>query len=320
MHWLQRVFPPRSWPFIIFAFIVVAVLVSGAFYRGTLKRRDLAHTTVIIHRTFADKTKLPEMKMERSTLEFQLASLPAKFLILTNTALAHDWSSSASLARLDPDVGAAWNNYWRRVSPLVLQADHSLEYFLALQSAYDLDVDRLAGDWSVNNKPAALLKLRTDKFGSLFTNQVYFGDRARFEAAAAKITDPKTLTLREAYWTALVSATTNLNPGLAGYGRAALAMETQATEISRQLGTLTEQLRDLGDLPELSADERVEGAVPVRPPERLTGREYFKTYVPQPRDFVTIEIATVIIGFLIPGKSPGCAGGLPKFDSSGSRL
>jgi hypothetical protein len=98
---------------------------------------------------------------------------------------------------------------------------------------------------------------------------------------------------------ALVSVTTNLNPGLAGYGRATLAMETQATEISRQLDTLTGQLRNLGELPEISADERVEGPVPVRPPEHLTSREYFKTYVPQPRDFVTFEIATVIAGFLI---------------------
>jgi hypothetical protein len=299
MHWLQRVFPPRSWPFIIFGLVLAAVLVGGGFYQGILKRRDLARAAATVRRTFADKTRLPEMKMEHSTLEFSLAGLPGKFPILTNAALARDWSASASLARLDPDVGEAWNSYWKRASPLVLRADHSVEYFIALQAAYDLDVDQLAGDWSVTNKPAALLNLQTNKFGSLFTNPVYLKDRARFEAAAAKITDAKTLALREAYWLALVSATTNLNPGLCDYGRATLALETRSAEINRQLGALTEQLRDLGELPEPATDERVEKPAVAQPPEPLTSREYFKTYAPQPRDFVTIETATIIIGFLI---------------------
>ena len=299
MHWLQRVFPPRSWPFIIFGFVLAAVLVGGGFYQGILKRRDLARAAATVRRTFADKTRLPEMKMEHSTLEFQLAGLPGKFPILTNAALARDWSASASLARLDPDVGEAWNSYWKRASPLVLRADHSVEYFIALQAAYDLDVDQLAGDWSETNKPAALLNLQTNKFGSLFTNPVYLKDRARFEAAAAKITDAKTLALREAYWLALVPATTNLNPGLCDYGRATLALETGSAEINRQLGTLTEQLRDLGELPEPATDERVEKPAVAQPPEPLTGRKFFKTYTPQPRDFVTIETATIIIGFLI---------------------
>jgi hypothetical protein len=299
MHWLQRVFPSRSWPFIIFGFVLAVVLVGGGFYSGIIKRRDLARATATVRRTFADKTRLPEMRMERTTLQFQLAGLPGKFPILTNAALARDWSANASLARLDPDVGVAWNSYWKRVSPLILKADHRLEYFLALRAAYDLDVDQLAGDWSVTNKPAALLNLQTHKFGSLFTNPMYLKDRARFEAAAAKITDDKTLALRETYWTALVSATTNLNPKLCDYGRATLALETRSAEIKRQLGTLTEQLRDLGELPEPATDERVEKPAAVHVPELLTSRKFFKTYAPQLRDFVTIETATIIIGFLI---------------------
>jgi hypothetical protein len=299
MHWLQRVFPPRSWPFIIFGFVLAAVLVGGGFYQGILKRRDLARAAATVRRTFADKTRLPEMKMEHSTLEFQLAGLPGKFPILTNAALARDWSASASLARLDPDVGEAWNSYWKRASPLVLRADHSVEYFIALQAAYDLDVDQLAGDWSVTNKPAALLNLQTNKFGSLFTNPVYLKDRARFEAAAAKITDEQILALREAYWTALVSATTNLNPKLCDYGRAMLALETRSAEINRQLGALTEQLRDLGELPEPATDESVEKTAMVHAPEPLTSRKFFKTYTPQSGDLVTVETATIIIGFLI---------------------
>jgi hypothetical protein len=299
MHWLRHWFSPRRWSFVIFALVLAAILVGAGFYSGIIKRRDLACATATVRRTFADKARLPEMRMERSTLEFQLAGLPGKFPILTNAALARDWSASVGPARLDPDVGKAWNSYWKRVSPLVLQADHSLEYFLALQAAYDLDVDQLAGDWSVTNKPAALLNLQTNKFGSLFTNPVYLKDRTRFEAAAAKITDDKTLALREACWTALVSATTNLNPKLCDYGRATLALETRSAEINRRLGTLTEQLRDLGELPEPATDERVEKPTVVHPPEPLTSRKFFKTYTPQPRDFVTIETATIIIGFLI---------------------
>ena len=299
MHWLQRVFPPRSRPFIIFGFVLAAVLLGGGFYQGILKRRDLARAAATVRRAFADKTRLPEMKMEHSTLEFQLAGLPGKFPILTNTALARDWSASASRSRLDPEVGGTWNSYWKQVSPLVLQADHRLEFFLALQSAYDLDVDQLAGDWSVTNKPAALLNLQTNKFGSLFANPVYLDDRARFEAAAAKITDDKTLALREAYWTALVSATTNLNPKLCDYGQAMLVLETRSAEIKRQLGALTEQLRDLGELPEPAAGESVEKTAAVHAPKPLTSRKFFETYTPKTGDFVTIETATIIIGFLI---------------------
>jgi hypothetical protein len=299
MRWLQRVFPPRSWPFIIFAFILAVVLAGGAFYRGILKRRDLAHPTTAIRRTFVDNTKLPEMKLERSALEFQLAALPGKFPVLTNAALKRDWLMSAGLARLDPDVDAAWNSYWKRISPPVLQADHRLKYFLALQSAYDTDADRLIRDWSVTNKSAALLDLQTTKFASLFTNQVYLDDRARFEAAAAKITDPQTLDLREAYRRTLVPVITALNPKLVDYGRAALVMESKATEINRQLNLLNEQLRDLGELPEPSTGEQVGRPVPVCPPERPSSREYFKTYVPQPRDFAIIETAIFVVGFLI---------------------
>jgi hypothetical protein len=299
MRWLRHLFSPRMWSSVIFALVLAAILAGAGFYSGIITRQDLARATAAVRRAFADKTRLPEMRMERTTLEFQLTGLPGKFPILTNAALARDWSANASLARLDPNVGEAWNSYWKRVSPLLLQADHRLEYFLALRAAYDLDVDQLAGDWSVTNKPAALLNLQTNKFGSLFTNPVYLKDRARFEAAAAKITDDKTLALREAYGTALVSATTNLNPKLCNYGRATLALETRSAEIKRQMGMLTEQLRDLGELPEPATDERVERPAVVHPPESLASREFFKTYAPQPRDFVTIETATIIIGFLI---------------------
>ena len=299
MHWLQRVFPSRSWPFIIFGSILAAVLLGGGFYRGILKHRGLARVAATVQRAFAGKTRAPELKMERSTLEFQLAALPRKLPILTNAALARDWSASASLARLDHNVDVTWNSYWKQVSPLVLVADHRLEFFLTLQAAYDLDVDQLVRDWSITNKPAVLLNLQTGKFGSLFTNPVYLDDRRRFEAAAAKITDDQILDLREAYWRALVPETTNLNPKLCDFGRAMLVLETRSAEIKRQMGALTGQLRDLGELPEPATGESVENTAAVSAPEPLPGGKFFKTYTPQSGDFVTIEIATIIIGFLI---------------------
>ena len=188
MHWLQRIFPLRLWPFIIFVFILAAVLLGGDYYRGLLKRRGLARVATTVRRAIADKTRVPELKMERSTLEFQLDGLPRKFPILTNAALARDWSSSASLARLDQDVDEAWNSYWKQVSPLVLEVNHRLEFFVALQTAYDLDVGQIIRDWTITNKPAVLLNLQANKFASLFTNPVCLDDRKEFEAAAAKIT------------------------------------------------------------------------------------------------------------------------------------
>jgi len=288
MHWLRYLFSSRIGSLVVFASILAVILMGAFFYSGTINRR-----------MFADKSRAPEMRMERSTLEFDLAGLPRKFPILTNAALAHDWSAGASLARLDPGVGKAWNHYWKQVSPLVLRADPGMEYFITLQEAYDLDADRLAANWSVTNKPAALLGLQTGKFGFLFTNLVYLQDRARFEAAAAKITDDRTLALHQAYWTALVSAATNLNPRLYEYGRATLALETRSAEARRRLAALTEQFRDRGEVAGPAGGERVEKPAVIPSPEPLTGRKFFKTGTPQLGDVVTIETATIIIGFII---------------------
>jgi hypothetical protein len=66
------------------------------------------------------------------------------------------------------------------------------------------------------------------------------------------------------------------------------------------MSMLTEQLRDMGEVPEPATGESVETATAVHAPEPpLNSREFFKTYIPRSRDFVTIEIATIIIGFLI---------------------
>ncbi len=190
------------WSFIIFALILAAILAGAGFYSGIIKRQDLARATATVRRMFASGTNLTKIKMERTTLQFQLANLPNKYPILTNAVRERDWSAAAVLGQLNPGVRQAWNDYMGRVSPLALKADPSLDFFLAFQQAYEQDVDKLAVDRTVANKPAALLNLRTGKFAPLFTNSVYLGDRARFEKAAEQISDDETIALRTAYWEA----------------------------------------------------------------------------------------------------------------------
>jgi hypothetical protein len=290
------------WSFVVFALLPAALLVVAGFYGGIIKRQDLVRVTAIVRRMFTGGTNLPKIKMERTTLQLQLASLPNQYPILTNAALERDWSAAAVLSQLDPGVHRAWNDYLGRVSPLALKADPGLEFFLAFQQAYELDVDKLAGDWNVANKPAALLNLRTNKFAPLFTNSVYLGDRARFEQAAEQIMDDETIALRTAYWKALVSAATNLNPRLSEYGVARLALATRSEEIGWRVEGLNQQLRGLGEFPE-PAGERIAEPPPIRPPESSSsssgGRKFFKTYVPERRDFLIIEAITAIVGFFI---------------------
>jgi len=287
------------WSFVVFALLLAAILVGAGFYSGFIKCQDLALATATISRMFTGETNLPKNKIERTTLHLQLANLPNQYPILTNAALERDWSAAAVLSQLDPGVRQTWNDYLGRVSPLALKADPGLEFFLAFQQAYELDVDKLAGDWNVANKPAALLNLRTNKFAPLFTNSVYLGDRARFEKAAEQIMDDETIALRTAYWEALVSAATNLNPNLSDYGGARLALATRLGEIGRRLEGLTQQLRSLGEFPE-PAGERIAAPAPVRLPELPSaGRRFFKTYMPERRDFLIIEAVTAIVGFLI---------------------
>jgi len=287
------------WSFVIFVLLLVALLVGAGFYSGIIKRRDLVRATAAVRHLFAGGANPPKIKMERTTLQFQLANLPNQYPILTNAALERDWLAAAVLSQLNPAVRQTWNDYLGRVSPLALKADPGLEFFLAFQQAYEQEVDKLPGNRSVANKPAALLNLRTNKFAPLFTNSVFLGDRARFEQAVEQITDDETIALRTAYWEALVSAATNLNPSLSDYGVARLALATRSGKIGRRLEELTQQLGSLGELPE-PAGECIAEPAPIRTPELpAADRKFFKTYVPERMDFLIIEAITAIAGFLI---------------------
>lgn len=299
MHRLKLLFSPRLWSCILIAVLLAALLTGAGLYCGMIKPQDLTRATAAVRRLFPWRTQLPQIKMERTTLQFQLANLPNQYPILTNSALTRDWAAAAVLCQLNPGVREAWNNYLGRVSPRALQASPSLEFFLDLQQAYEQEVDKLAGDESIANKPAALLNLRTNQFAPLFTNSVYVADRAKFEKAAEQITDDETIALRTAYWEALVTAVTNLNPGLSDYGGAQLALATRSGEIGRRLADANQKLRGLGESPEPVVEHIAEPAS-IRLPESPSGdHTFFKTFVPRQRDFWIVEAATAIAGLLI---------------------
>jgi hypothetical protein len=78
-------------------------------------------------------------------------------------------------------------------------------------------------------------------------------------------------------------------------------------EIGRRLEKLNQQLRSLGEFPEPAgehvaepAEERIAEPARVQPPEPPSAdRKFFKTYVPEKKDFLIIEAGTAIAGFLI---------------------
>ena len=109
------------WSFVIFALLLAAILVGAGFYSGIIKRQDLALVTATVRRMFTGETSLHKIKIECTTLQFQLANLPNQYPILTNAALARDWSAAAVLSQLDPGVRQAWNDYLGRVSPLAIR-------------------------------------------------------------------------------------------------------------------------------------------------------------------------------------------------------
>lgn len=298
MYWVRRLLAPQNCRLVVYALVLAALSIAGLFYRGVIQRQDLARVTSSVRRAFVDKAEIPKIKLERATLEFQLPNLPSHFPLLTNAALAHDWSAAAIFGQLDPDVRGARNTYLNRVASLVLQTDPSLESYLALQRAYELDVDKLILHGSVPDKSAALLSLRTNKFGSLFSNPVYVRDGAKFDKASEQLGDAQTAALRRDYWAALVSAVTNLNPALAPYGSARLTLEAQSTRIRTRLGELNRELREVGELPE-PASRPAWSRIVARTRGQSTSGGFFNTYAPQEKDFVTIELATLALGFLL---------------------
>jgi len=125
MSLFHRVLSRWSWSLVIFGFLLAAILISGGFYQNVLKRRDLAHAATTTRPASAEPPKLPELKMERSSLEFQLAALPGKFPLLTNAALARHWSSNANLARRDPQLTKPQRQYVNLLLSLLDDRTHT---------------------------------------------------------------------------------------------------------------------------------------------------------------------------------------------------
>jgi hypothetical protein len=298
MHWLRRIFAPRNRPFLIYVAVLLALLVGARWYKGSFGRRQLRQIAVSARRAVADKAELPKMKMERSTLEFQLLNLPQKYPVLTNAPLTRDWSAAANLSQLDPALCQTWRAYLERVSPLVVQGDPDLQIFATLQQGFENEVEKLARDPFIPNKPQRLLNLQSNTFAALFREPKYVADGARFAEAARKIKDEQTESAREAYETELADTVAHLNPKLAGYSRARHDLAAQSDAIRQRLAQLSEQLADLGELPAV-AETRTESSPAPIARQHSSGLELLQTYMPTVRDFLLVEMGTAAIAFVI---------------------
>jgi hypothetical protein len=298
MIWLRRILAPRNRPFVVFAAVLVPMLAGAHWYKGSFGRRQLARVTSSARRALTDKAEIPKLKMERSSLEFQLPNLSRKYPILTNAPLARDWSSAAVLSQLDPEVCQAWRAYLDRVSPLVLQREPDLQTYAALEAGYEADVESLARDAFASNKQQRLADLRTKKFAALFTQSAYVADGARFTAAADGIVDEPTVQARKTYGTALAASVVRVNPKLAGYAHAEFGCKTEADAIRLRLNQLDEQLGNIGEPPATSEAETGQSAPPPTA-GALASLQSLHTYVPQGKDFPGIEVGCVVLAFVI---------------------
>jgi hypothetical protein len=298
MHWLQRFFAPQNRPFIIFASLLLALLAGAQWYKGRFKQRMLAQMAASVRMTFTDNGELTKMRMERTSLEFQLPNLPRDYPILTNASLRRDWSEAAVLSQLDPEVCASWRAYLNRVSPLLQGTDPSLGTYLALQEGYIDAVEPLAKNVFLRNKTALFMDLRTNKFAPLLSQKTYVADAATFEHLTQALVDEKTLALRKTYELALTAAATNLHPQLAEYARARLGLALKSDEMKARVRKLTEQLGGLDESPSSAARPAGLEAL-TRTPQDLLRPGALATYMPREKDFAGILLATALLGLLI---------------------
>jgi hypothetical protein len=299
MHWLQRLFAPQSRPFIIYVSLLLALLAGALWYRGRFQQRILAQMASSVRRTLTDEGEIAKIKMERTTLELQLPNLRSWYPLLTNESLTRDWSEAAILSQLDPEVCASWRAYLDQVSPLLQEQEPSLGPYLALQEGYIAEVEPLAKDVFLHDKTAQLLNLRSNKFALLFKYETHEADAAQFERLAQSLADEKTLALRKAWEEALTAAATHLNPQLSQYARARLEFALKSDELKARVRQLNEQLGELDESPSPADQPAPLGAATGTPLEHLLRLGSFETYVPREKDFLAIELATALLGFLI---------------------
>jgi hypothetical protein len=298
MHWLHRVFAPQNRPFIIYLSLLACLLAGAQYYKGhRLTPASFRQVTASVRRAVTDKNEIARLKMERSTLEFQLPHVRLKYPVLTNTALAAQWPQATLLSQLDPQVCATWRAYLDQVAPILQQRAPALATFLTLQQGYELEVERLAREPFLQDKPARLMLLRTNKFAPLFTQPGYLADAAHFQAAARELDDATTLALHRAYQQALAESATNLNPNLAEYGAAHLACELKTDTLRGQIAELTARL-EASQTAALSQASAPAGQAAFSAKDLLS-RGLFETYIPERQDFISLELATLILGLVL---------------------
>ncbi len=135
------------------AFLLAAVLAGAGFYSGLLKRQYLAQAAGAVRRLFAGPNQ-PAQNQDGTLHAAIPTGQPAKQISNPHERRAGArLSAAAVLSQLDPGVRDTWNDYLRRVSPLALQTDSSLEFFLDFQQAYELEVDKLAATGALPANP-----------------------------------------------------------------------------------------------------------------------------------------------------------------------
>ena len=298
MHRLQRLFASQSRPFIIYVTLLLALLGGARWYQGWFKQRTLAQVAASVREVVTDPAEIAKIKMERTALEFQLPNLRHEYPLLTNAVLADDWAAAAVLCQVEPAVAASWRAYLNQVSPLVQEKDPSLGPFLALQQGYAVEVERLAKEVFLRDKPALLLELRDKKFAPLFRYDAYVADGSRFDGLARSLADEDTRAARKAYEEALAAAAVKVNPQLSEYARARLKFALKSDDLRSRLQHLSEQLGDLAASPSSVVQPDWRSAVSSSPVSLLR-QASFESYVPQEKDFLGILLATALVGIII---------------------
>jgi len=295
MNWLRKALSPHNRPWIVFALIVLLLLVGAYWYKRAFERRQEARIAWPDGQALIDREAVTKLKMERSTLDFQLLNVRKKYPVLTSVTAASDWSATVILSQLDPAVCESWRAYLGQVSPPVIQSDPSLQTFSALQDGYESEVERLARDAFAKNKPARLMNIRTNQFSALFSQSNFVEAGRRFDAAASTLADAQTVALRAAYWAAVAASVTNLNPRLSAYTLATLGAQAESDSLRQQLKKVDEKLVALGELPPGTAGQ----AGSLLDPERRAALRRSKAWLLEQKDFFILGLCAAILGFVL---------------------
>ncbi|MFO1478293.1 MAG: hypothetical protein U1F98_16795 [Verrucomicrobiota bacterium] len=276
--------------------MLVIALAGRAVYLGRLKPPDLARTAAKVRESMSDPAETARLKMEQSTLAFQLPNLSTKYPVLADAVQSAAWSNSVALSILDADVSASWRAWFDHAAPRVQEEDPDLELFLALQRGYDLEVRKIAADPFQEDKEGAVWRLREGAFAALFNDPNYVRDRRRFDAESGALLDEDSRVLRQHFVSRQAQWVAAREPGLRDYCRALVELQARSDETRSRLETVRAQLGGAGQetVPTPGASQETQAVVLHSAPSGA-----FHTYIPEWRDFLLAEAAALSIGLVL---------------------